>query len=180
MRATGVVAWVNDLAEAGIEFVKLSKSQARRLREWCSENQIASAAQELMAVAGGWPAAVELISELARSITGTPFATVTLSGKQSSSGYEGPSFRTTVAAPIHENEQIIGHLEVSSTELDAFDEADLRAVSMLGAVLSEMVRLRSARKPDMPLEFAPKPWFAARIVNRMEGMLPTVRVRLIL
>jgi transcriptional regulator with GAF, ATPase, and Fis domain len=179
MRATGVVAWVNDLAEAGIEFVKLSQSQARRLREWCSENQIASAAQELMGVAGGWPAALELIAELARTVTGAGGASITLSGRGRAccSVEEKLPVRATLAAPIYEGEQAVGQLEVYAVDFGAFDEADLRALSMLAALLSEMVQRRAAPKPEV----APKPPLATRIADRMEGIWPrTVRVRVVL
>jgi len=179
VRAAGVVAWVNDLAEAGIEFVKLSQTQARRLREWCSENQIASAAQELMGVAGGWPAALELIAELARTVTGAGGASITLSGRGRAccSVEEKLPVRATLAAPIYEGEQVVGQLEVYAVDFGAFDEADLRALSMLAALLSEMVQRRAAPKPRV----TPKPPLATRIADRMEGIWPrTVRVRVVL
>jgi GAF domain len=135
----------------------------------------------LLQLAGSWPAALELIAGLARTLTGAP-AAVRLEGRRRvrSRADQGPSVRSTVAAPIYESDRIVGHLEVSSNQFEAFDEADLRAVSMLAAVLSEMRRLRSAPRPDPLPALPPKPWLAVRIAHRMEGMLPTVRLRLVL
>jgi len=180
MHTEGVVAWVNDLAEAGIQFVKLSEARARPLREWLAKNGVLNAAREFLSVAGGWQAALDLIAELTRMLTGAPGVSLTLAGGRPiySSLGEAPPIRTTVAAPVYQNEQIVGHLEIYSTEFGAFDEWDLRALSVLAAVLSEMVRLRAADRQ----EAAPKaPPLSARIVNRIEGMFPkTVRVRVVL
>lgn len=177
VRTEGVVAWVNDAAEAGIQFVKLSEARARRLREWVARNLISNAARELLRVADDWQTALDLIAEVTRTLTGAGGAEVVVAGRRALSPEiaEGLAIRATVAAPIEEGERIIGHLEICSTEFGAFDEADLRIVSVLAAVLSEMVQLRAAEHQEPPR----KPPLAARIVNRMEGMLPTIRVRVL-
>lgn len=178
MHTAGEVAWANDLAEAGIRFVKLSESQTGRLREWCAKNQIVNAAREFMRVAGGWQAALDLTAEVTRTLMGGSGVALTLAGGRSIHfpAEEALPVRTTVAAPVHQDERIIGHLEIRSAEFGAFDEGDLRAVSLLASMLSEMARLRAAEEQ----EAAPKPRLATRIVNRVEGMLPkTVRVRLV-
>ena len=176
MQAEGVVAWVNDSAEAGIQFVKLSEAKARRLREWAARNQISNAAREFLQVAGDWQSTLDLIAELTRTLTGAGAVEIVVAGRRAlaSAIAEGLPVRATVAAPLEEGERIIGHLEISSIEFGAFDEADLRIVSVLAAGLSEMVRLRAAE------EATRKPPLAVRIANRMEGMLPTIRVRVVL
>jgi transcriptional regulator with GAF, ATPase, and Fis domain len=179
VRTEGVVAWVNDAAEAGIRFVKLSEARARRLREWLAKNQILNAAREFMGIAGSWQAALDLITELTRTLTGATGVELVVAGRRApgSAIAEGLPIRASVAAPIEEGERIIGHLEICSTEFGAFDEADLRIVSVLAAMLSEMVRLHAAPRQEEPPR---KPPLAVRIANRMEGMLPTIRVRVVL
>jgi hypothetical protein len=178
MHTQGVVAWVNDAAEAGVQFVKLPEAKSRRLREWLAKHQILNAAREFMRVAGDWQAALDLIAEMTRTLTGAGAVEIVLAGRRAlaSAIAEGLPIRATVAAPIEEGERIIGHLEICSTEFGAFDEADLRIVSVLAAVLSEMVRLRAAARQ----EAAAKPRLAARIVNRVEEIFPrTIRVRVV-
>ena len=176
MHTQGVVAWVNGTAEAGIQFVKLPEVRARRLREWLAKHQILNAAREFMRIAGDWQTALDLMAALARTLTGAGGVEIMVAGRRAlvSATAEGLPIRATITAPIEEGERIIGHLEICSTELGAFDEADLRIVSVLAAVLTEMVRLRAAARQ----EAAPKPRLAARIVNRVEEIFPrTVRVR---
>ena len=178
MHTEGVVAWVNDAAEAGIQFVKLSEARARRLREWVARNQISNAAREFMGVAGAWQAALDLIAELTRTLTGAGGVEVVVAGRHAicSTVAEGLPVRATIAAPVEEGERIVGYLEICATEFGAFDEADLRLVSVLAAVLSEMFRLRAAERE----EATRKPPLAARIVNRMEEIFPrTIRVRVV-
>lgn len=146
-----------------------------------ANDQVLNAAQELMRVAGGWQAALALTAELARTLTGAYQVAITLAGRRpvcsSDSVEEGRPLRATVAAPIHEGERTIGHLEVCATEFGAFDEEDLRAVSVLAVLLSAMARLDAAKRQEAPR----KPPLAARIVNRVEGMFPrTIRVHLVL
>ncbi len=180
VHTSGVVAWVNDSAEAGIRFAGLSESLARRLREWMAENGVLNAAREFMSIAGGWQAALDLMAELARMLTGARGVAITLAvpGKRpihSSVGEDLP-IRATVAAPIYESERIIGHLQISSSELGAFDEQDLGALLVLAAVVGKMVELRAAE----PREAAHKaPPLSSRIVSRIEGILPTIRVRVV-
>ncbi len=180
VRASSVVAWVNDSAEAGIRFAELSESLAHRLRRWMAENGVLNAAREFMSIAGGWQAALDLMAELARMLTGARGVAITLAvpGKppiHSSVGEDLPT-RATVAAPIYESERIIGHLEISSTELGAFDEQDLGALPVLAAVVGKMVELRAIE----PQEAAHKaPPLSARIVSRIEGIFPTIRVRIV-
>ena len=178
MRTSGVVAWANDVAEAGIQFVRLPESQARRLGEWLAKNQISNAARELMRVADDWQTALELIAEVTRTLTDAGGAEIMLAGQRAlaSTIAEGLPIRSTIAAPIEDSERVIGHLEICSTEFGAFDEADLRIVSVLAAVLSEMVRLRAAPQQEPQR----KPPLTTRIVNRMEEILPrTIRVRVV-
>ncbi len=146
-----------------------------------AKDQILHAAREFMKVAGGWQAALDLTAELARTLTGARQVAITLADRRpvysSASVEEGQSVRATIAAPIHEGERTIGHLEICATEFGAFDEEDLQAASVLAALLSEMVRLDAAKRQQAAL----KPPLAARIVNRVEGMFPrTIRVHLVL
>ena len=177
MRAEGVVAWINDRREAGIQFVKLSEGRARRLREWLAKHQILNAAREFMRVADDWQARLELIAGLTRTITGASGVELVVAGNRAlgCTVPDGLLVRSTIAAQIEDNERMIGHLEICSIEFGAFDEADLRMVSTLAAVLSEMVRLSVATPEESPR----KPPLATRIANRMEGMLPTIRVRVV-
>ena len=178
VRTAGVVAWINDVAEAGIQFVKLPEAQARRLREWLAKNQISNAAREFLGVASDWQAALELIAELTCSLTDAGGVEIVVAGQRALAAAiaDGLPIRSTIAAPIEDSERVIGHLEICSTEFGAFDEADLRIVSVLAAVLSEMVRLRAAPQQEPPR----KPPLATRIVNRMEGIFPrTIRVRVV-
>jgi len=146
-----------------------------------AKDQALNAARELMRVAGGWQAALALTAELARTLTGARQVAITLAGRRpvysSDSFEEGRPVRATIAAPILEGERTIGHLEIRATELGAFDEEDLRALSVLATLLSDMARLDAARRQQA----ARKPPLATRIVNRMEGMFPrTIRVHLVL
>ena len=170
---------MNHSAEAGIQFVKLPEAKARRLREWLAKNQILNAARELMGIAHSGQAVLDLIAELTRTLTGAGGVELVVAGRRAlgSAIAEGLPVRATIAAPIEEGEHIIGHLEICSTDFGAFDEADLRVVSVLAAVLSEMVRLQGADRQEPPR----KPPLAARIVNRMEEIFPrTIRVRVVL
>ena len=172
----GLVAWVSDAAEAGIQFVKLSEAGARRLREWIARNEISNAARELVRVADNWQASLELIAELTQTLTGASGVEIMVAGRRAlaSTIATGLPVRATIAAPIEEGERIIGHVEICSTELGAFDEGALRIVSVLAAVLSEMARLHAAERQA-------KPRLATRIVTRMEEMFPrTIRVRVTL
>ncbi len=178
IRASGVVAWVNDTAEAGIRFARLSRSLARRLREGMARNSFANAARELFGVAGGWQDAFVLVSQVARTLTGAGGVALTLAGEGRIYRFEDDDLpvRSTLAAPIYANQRIIGHLEISSPQLGAFDEMTLSTLPVLAALVSEMIELRAAglRQP------APKtPGLPARIAHRIESMLPTVRVRIV-
>jgi hypothetical protein len=180
IHTSGVVTWVNDSAEAGIRFAALSESPARRLREWIARNESFSAAREFMRVAGGWQAALELMAELIRMLTGARGVAVTLAAPEKrplccSVDKELP-IRATVAAPVYGGERIIGHLEISSPELGAFDEQDLGALKVLAAVVSEMVELRAAELRQ-PARKASR--LSARVLSRIEGILPTIRVRVV-
>lgn len=178
IRVSGVVAWVNDTAEAGIRFARLSRSLARRLREGMARNGIANAARELFRVAETWQAAFGLVSQVARLLTGASGVALTLAD-------QGPIYalvdddvpvRSTVAAPIYASQRVIGHLEISSPQLGAFDELDLSALPVLAALVGELVELRAAGLRQPP----PKvPRLSARIASRIEGMLPTIRVRIV-
>jgi hypothetical protein len=178
IHASGAVAWVNDTAEAGIRFAGLSAPLARRLREWVGKNSIASAARELVRVAGGWQEALDLMAELARMLTGARGVAVILSGKRLFHTSENGDLpiRTTVAAPIYQGQGIIGHLEISSPHLGAFDERDLGALPLLAAVIGEMAELRAAQSRESRQK---APALPARIVSRIEGLFPTVRVRIV-
>ena len=176
VRTEGVVAWVNDSAEAGIQFVKLSEARARRLREWVARNLISNAARELLRVADDWQAVLDLIADLTRTLTGASGVELAVAGRRALgfASAEGLPVRATIAAPVEEGERIVGYLEICATEFGAFDEADLRLVSVLAAVLSEMLRLRAAE------EAVRKPPLAVRIANRMEEIFPrTIRVRVV-
>ncbi|MGC2323891.1 MAG: hypothetical protein WA463_14770, partial [Terriglobales bacterium] len=83
---------------------------------------------------------------------------------------------STLAAPIYANQRIIGHLEISSPQLGAFDEMTLSALPVLAALVSELIELRAAglRQPA-----SKAPGLSARIAHRIEGMLPTIRVRIV-
>jgi len=173
---SGAVAWVNDTAEAGIRFVRLSSRLARRLREWMARNGVANAARELMRVAGGWQAALDLTAELTRILTGARTVAITLDDRPPvhSGGDVDLPARSTVAAPIYASQRPIGYLEISSPALGAFDEQDLSALPVLATLLGEMVELRAAAS-RVPAPSA----LSARIISRLEGMLPTIRVRLV-
>jgi hypothetical protein len=178
IHASGAVAWVNDTAEAGIRFAGLSAPLARRLQEWVARHGIANAAGELVTVAGGWQAALDLMAALARMLTGARGVAIILSGKRlfySSESGDVP-IRATVAAPIYECQRIIGHLEISSPQLGAFDEGDLVVLPVLAAVIGEMVELRAAQSREASHRASALP---ARIVSRIEGMFPTIRVRIV-
>lgn len=174
---SGAVAWVNDTAEAGIRFAGLSTRLMRRLHEWTARNGIANAAREFMSIAGSWQPALDLMAELTRMLTGARGVALRLTDQRPifSSVDDDLPVRTTVAAPIYAGRRIIGHLEISSPELGAFDERDLSALPVLAALTGGMVELRAAalREP------APKtPRLSARIASRIESMIPTIRVRL--
>ena len=177
IHTSGVVAWVSDSAEAGIRFAEVSEALARRLREWLAKNEVLNAAREFMKIAGGWQAALELIAELTRTLIPASSVAVTIaSGKppMPSPAVDAQPVRATVAAPIYKSERIIGHLEISSAQLGAFDEQDLSLLRMLAAMASEMNALRAAPSREL----TPKPpQRVAGIVSRIEGMFPTVRVR---
>ena len=178
MRTDGLVAWVNDAGEVGIQFVKLPEAKARRLQEWVARNQILNAARGFLRIADDWQPRLDLIAELTRTITGAGGVELVVAGHHAlTCGIaEGLPIRSTITAPIEEGERIIGHLEICSTEFGAFDEADLRVVSVLAAVLSEMVRLPADAQQEPPR----KPPLTTRIVNRMGGIFPrTIRVRVV-
>jgi hypothetical protein len=178
IHASGAVAWVNDTAEAGIRFAGLSAPLARRLQEWVARHGIANAAGELVTVAGGWQAALDLMAALARMLTGARGVAIILSGKRlfySSESGDVP-IRATVAAPIYECQRIIGHLEISSPQLGTFDEGDLVVLPVLAAVIGEMVELRAVQSREASHRASALP---ARIVSRIEGMFPTIRVRIV-
>jgi len=175
---SGAVAWVNNTAEAGIRFAGLSSRLSRRLRDWMAGNGIANAAREFCKIAGGWPAALDLIADLTRTLTGAPGVAITLVDRPpvySSVDVERP-VRSTVAAPIYASQRIVGHLEISSSELGAFDECDLSALPVLAALAGEMVELRAA---TLRQSAAKASQLSARIVSRIEEMIPTIRVRLV-
>jgi PilZ domain len=178
IHTSGAVAWVNNTAEAGIRFAGLSAPLARQLREWVARNGVANAAQELVGVAGGWQPALDMVAQLARMLTGACGVAIILSGERLLYPAEGGDLpaRATVAAPIYEGQRIIGHLEISSPQLGAFDEQDLGALPVLASLIGEMVDLRAAqlRQPKRKVSALP-----ARIVSRIGGMFPTVRVRLV-
>jgi hypothetical protein len=132
----------------------------------------------LVTVAGNWPAALDLVAELARMLTGARGVRIILSGKCRLYPAEGADLpiRATVAAPIYECQRIIGHLEIFSPQLGAFDERDLGTLPVLAALIGEMGELRAAqsRQPKHKASALP-----ARIVSRIEGMFPTIRVRIV-
>jgi hypothetical protein len=174
IHVSGAVVWANDTAEAGIRFAQLPDSMAQRLREWMAINGVANAAREFMRVAGGWQAALDLTVELTRILTGARAVAITLADRPPiySSVDDDLPIRSTVAAPIYASQRLLGHLEISSPHLGAFDEQDLSALPVLAALVGEMVELRAAglREPAR---------LSARILSRLEGMLPTLRVRLV-
>ena len=179
IQLSGVVAWVSELAEAGIRFREPTKPLVQRLREWLAKNEVLNAAREFMKIAGGWRAALELMSELTRILTDASHAAVTLtaSARPLPSTVADPQpVRATVAAPIYASERIIGHLEISSTELGAFDEQDLELLRTLAAIGSEMTELRAASARQPAQKPSPLP---ARIASRIEGMFPAVRLRFV-
>ena len=179
IRTSGVVAWANDSAEAGIRFAKLSQSLARRLRAGMATNRTSNAGREFMQVAGGWPAALDLMADLTRMLTGARGVAITLAAPEQrfySSLEEGLEIRSTVAAPIYEKERIVGHLEIFSNELGAFDEPDLSTLPVLAAVVGEMITLRAAAQQESARKAER---LSTRIVSRIEGLLPTIRVRLV-
>jgi signal transduction protein with GAF and PtsI domain len=178
IQAAGAVAWVNDTTEAGIRFAGLSASLARQLQEAVARNGMANAARELVTVAGGWQAALELIAALARMLTGARGVAIILSGKRLFYSCESGDLpiRATLAAPIYQCQRIIGHLEVFSPELGAFEERDLGVLPVLAAVIGEMVEQRAAQSQESRHKASALP---ARIVSRIEGMFPTIRVRLV-
>lgn len=178
VRVSATVAWVNDAAEAGLRFSGRSKWRARRLRAWLAKNGIATAAQELLSVGGSWQTALELMAESACVVTGAGAAAINLAGRRAicfpRTG--GLSIRATVAAPIYASQAIAGHLEIASPELGAFEECDLKALQVLAAVIGEIIEA-SVTQPRGPARAAPP--FPARIMSRLEGMLPTVRVKIV-
>ena len=179
IRTSGVVAWANDSAEAGIRFGKVSQSLARRLRAGMATNRTANAGREFLQVAGGWPAALDLMADLTRMLTGARGVAISLRANENrfySSLEEGLRVRSTVAAPIYERERIVGHLEIFSSELGAFEEQDLSTLPVLAAVVGEMITLRSSQQQESARKAAR---LSSRIVNRIEGLFPTIHVRLV-
>ena len=142
--------------------------------------RIANAARELLTLAGSRQEGLELLAELARLLIGVPDVSIRMA-VASETGFAGSSFdlplRTVVAAPICEDQQIIAHLEISSKELGTFDEHDFRILSLLGALASEMMSSTPIVVPEPSIKIPPLP---LRIVSRIEGILPTIRVRLLL
>ena len=138
-----------------------------------------NAGREFMRVAGGWPAALDLMADLARMLTGARGVAITLAATEKrfySSIEEGLCTRSTVAAPIYESERIVGHLEIFSSELGAFDERDLSTLPVLAAVVGEMITLRAAAQQESARKAAR---LSSRIVSRIEDMFPTIHVRLV-
>ena len=178
IRTSGVVAWANDSAEAGIRFAKLSESLARRLRAGMATNRTPNAGREFMQIAGGWPAALDLMADLTRMLTGARGVAITLVATERrfySSLEPGLAVRSTVAAPIYDRERIVGHLEIFSSELGAFDEQDLSTLPVLAAVVGEMITVRAADQRESARKNAR---LSSRIVSRIEGIFPTIHVRL--
>ena len=179
IRTSGVVAWANDSAEAGIRFAKVSQSLARRLRAGITHNRPSDAGREFLQIAGGWPAALDLMADLTRMLTGARGVAITLAANDKrfySSLEEGLTIRSTVAAPIYEKERIVGHLEIFSSELGAFDEQDLSALPVLAAVVGEMISLRDSKQQESARKSV---GLSTRIVNRIEGLFPVVHVRIV-
>ncbi|MFZ3210397.1 MAG: GAF domain-containing protein, partial [Terriglobales bacterium] len=115
----------------------------------------------------------------ARMLTGARGVAITLAAPEKrfySSQEEGLTIRSTVAAPIYESERIVGHLEIFSSELGAFDERDLSTLPVLAAVVGEMITLRAAEQRESARKAER---LSSRIVSRIEGMLPTIHVRLV-
>jgi hypothetical protein len=145
-------------------------------------DRIASAARELLDLARSPEAALDLTAELARMLIGVPDVAIrkvaATNGFTHSSADQDLPVRSTVAAPIYEKQRIIGHLEISSNELGAFDEQDFRTLSLLAALASAIAS--SIPAPTPAREVSPKlPPLSTRIASRLEGMLPTIRVRLV-
>lgn len=178
IRLSGVVAWVNDKAEAGIRFTRLSRSLSHLLREGMARNGIANAALEFFRVAGSWQGALRLVSQVTRLLTGARGVALTITdqGPICAIGDEDLPIRSTVAAPIYASQRVVGHLEISSSELGAFDELTLSALPVLAALAGELIERRAAelRKPA-----AKTPGLSTRIADRIDAMLPTVRVRIV-
>lgn len=179
IRTSGTVAWANDSAEAGIRFAKLSESLARRVRAGMAASRPSNTGREFLQVAGGWPAALDLMADLARMLTGARGVAISLADTEKrfySSLEQGLVIRSTVAAPIYQKERIVGHLEIYSGELGAFDEQDLSTLPVLAAVVGEMISVRAAQQQESARKATR---LSSRIVSRIEGMFPTIHVRLV-
>ena len=178
VRISSIVAWVNDTAEAGFRFSRLSRPLARRFREALARTGIANAARELLRVGGSQQAAFELVSHIARLLTGATGVALILDdeGRIHSLPDEEHPVRSTVSAPIYASQRVVGHMEISSSQLGAFDELDLSFLPVLSGLVGEMIELRAAGKRQ-PLPASPR--LTTRIAGRIEGMLPTVRVRIV-
>jgi len=179
IRTSGVVAWANDSAEAGIRFAKVSQSLARRLRSGMATSRTSNAGREFLKVAGGWPAALDLIADLTRMLTGARGVAITLAATDKrfySSLDKDLAIRSTVAAPIYDRERIVGHLEIFSSELGAFDEQDMSTLPVLAAVVGEMITFRASEQQESARKAAR---LSNRIVSRIEGLFPTIHVRLV-
>jgi PilZ domain len=180
IETSGIVAWTDGGAKAGIQFTAPSETIACRLGQWLAKNQIFSAAQEFLRAAGGWPAALQLMAELTHMLTGASGVAISLlsSGGHSihASAGERLSGRSTIVAPIYEQEQILGHLEICASELGAFDEHDMEGLRVLAALVGEMVEVRAAELRETAKRASQ---LSARIVNRIERVLPTIRLRLV-
>jgi hypothetical protein len=142
--------------------------------------RIANVARELLTLAGSRQEGLELVAELARLLIGVPDVSIRMA-VASETEFAGCSLdlplRAVVASPIYEDQQVIAHLEISSKELGTFDEHDFRILSLLGALASEMMSSTPVVVPEPSVKIPPLP---VRIVSRIEGMLPTIRVRLLL
>ena len=178
VRISGAVAWVNDTAEAGFRFGRFSRSLARRFRQELARIGIANAARELFRVAGSWQAAFSLVSQIARLLTGATGVALTLDdeGRIHAEPDDEHPVRSTVAAPIYASQRVVGHIEISSSQLGAFDELDLTVLPVLSALVGEMIELRAAGKRQPP---PTAPRLTVRIASRIESLLPTVRVRIV-
>lgn len=141
-------------------------------------DRIAHGARELLALGGSREEALDLIAELARLLIGVPDAAIRMASSEV--GFAARSFdlpiRAVIAAPIYEDQHISAHLEISSNELGTFDEQDFRILSLLAALATEMISPTPLPLPELTVKLPPLP---VRIASRLEGMLPTIRVRLV-
>jgi hypothetical protein len=188
--ARGVVTWVSESAEAGIQFVEPPEGLGPKLRQWIAQNEFSSAAREFFKLAGGLRPAIELLSELVRTLTSASGIAITIGPGETPASPEGTAdarianSRQTVystdeqapagskvCVPLYREEDIIGHMEVVFPGAGAFEDEDIGPLQAFAAVLSEMMCIRETELREAAKRASR---LTARIIDRIDRAFPNL------